>query len=50
MKNLVLATAVIGAMSVAAIADANAWTRSGTATGPRGTSSVNVTGGCALTS
>jgi uncharacterized low-complexity protein len=47
MKKLVLTSAVIGALSVAAIADANAWTRSGTATGPRGTSSVNVSGGCA---
>lgn len=47
MKKLFLTSAVIGALSVAAIADANAWTRSGTSTGPRGTSSVNVTGSCA---
>ena len=47
MKKLVLTSAFIGALSVAAIADANAWTRSGTASGPRGTSSVNVTGSCA---
>ena len=47
MKKLVLTTAFIGALSVAAIADANAWTRSRTATGPRGSSSVSVTGGCA---
>jgi uncharacterized low-complexity protein len=47
MKKLVLTSAVIGALSVAAVADANAWTRTGSATGPRGTSSVNVTGGCA---
>ena len=47
MKKLVLTSAFIGAPSVAAIADANAWTRSGTATGPRGSSSVSVTAGCA---
>ena len=37
MKKLVLTSAFIGALTVAAVADANAWTRSGTATGPRGT-------------
>jgi uncharacterized low-complexity protein len=47
MKKLFLTSAVIGALSIAAIADANAWTRTGSATGPRGTSSVSVTGGCA---
>ena len=47
MKKLVLTSAIIGALSVAAVADASAWTRTGTATGPRGTSSVNVTGSCA---
>jgi hypothetical protein len=47
MKKLFLTSAVIGALSVFAVADANAWTRSGTSTGPRGTSSVNVTGSCA---
>ena len=47
MKKLVLTSAVIGALSVAAIADANAWTRTGSVTGPRGTSSVSVTGSCA---
>ena len=47
MKKLVLTSAIIGALSVAAVADANAWTRTGSATGPRGTSSVSVTGGCA---
>jgi uncharacterized low-complexity protein len=46
MKNLFLTTAVIGAMSVAVVADANAWTRTGTTTGPHGTSSVRVTGSC----
>jgi hypothetical protein len=47
MTKLLLTSACIGALSIAAIADANAWTRSGSATGPRGTSSVSVTGGCA---
>jgi len=47
MKKLVLTSAVIGALSIAAVADANAWTRTGSTTGPRGTSSFNVTGSCA---
>jgi len=47
MKNLFLASAIIGSLSVAAVADANAWTRTGSTTGPRGTSSFNVTGSCA---
>lgn len=47
MKKLFLTTAFIGALSIAAIADANAWTRSGSTTGPRGTASVSVTGSCA---
>jgi hypothetical protein len=48
MKNLVLMSALVGALSVAAVADANAWTRSATTTGPRGgTSSLSVSGSCA---
>ncbi len=47
MKNLFLASAVIGALAFASVVDANAWTRSATGNGPRGTSSVGVTGGCA---
>jgi uncharacterized low-complexity protein len=47
MKNLFLASALIGALSVAAAADANAWTRTVSATGPRGTSSAQITGSCA---
>jgi uncharacterized low-complexity protein len=47
MKKFFLSTLVIGALSVAAAADANAWTRSATANGPRGTSTVTATGGCA---
>jgi uncharacterized low-complexity protein len=47
MKKLFLTSAIIGMLSIAAVADANAWSRSATSTGPRGTSSVNVTGSCA---
>jgi len=47
MKKFVLTSVVIGALSVAAVADANAWTRIGSATGPRGTATVSVTGSCA---
>jgi uncharacterized low-complexity protein len=47
MKKFFLTTAMIGALSIAAAADASAWTRSGTSTGPRGTSSVQASGSCA---
>jgi len=47
MKKLFLMSAVIGSLSVAAVADANAWTRSATSTGPRGTSSLQASGSCA---
>ncbi len=48
MKKLILMSALAGALSVAAAADASAWTRSGTATGPRGgTSSFQASGSCA---
>lgn len=47
MTRFFLTSLVIGGLSVAAAADANAWTRSATANGPRGTSSVTATGGCA---
>jgi hypothetical protein len=47
MKTFLLASAMIGALSLATMADANAWTRNATGTGPRGTSSVSVTGSCA---
>lgn len=47
MTKFFLASLVIGTLSVAAAADANAWTRSATANGPRGTSSVTATGSCA---
>jgi len=47
MKKLFLTSAIIGTLSIAAAADANAWTRYGTHTGPRGTSTVHVSGSCA---
>ena len=47
MKKLVLLSALAGTLSIAAVADASAWTRSGTSTGPRGTSSVQASGSCA---
>lgn len=47
MTKLFLTSLVIGTLSVAAAADANAWTRTATATGPRGTSHVTATGSCA---
>ncbi len=47
MKKLIAMSTLAGALSIAAVADASAWTRSGTATGPRGTSSVQASGGCA---
>lgn len=47
MTKLFLTSLFIGALSVASAADANAWTRTGTATGPRGTSHVTATGSCA---
>jgi hypothetical protein len=47
MKKLFVMSALAGALTVAAVADASAWTRSGTATGPRGTSSFQASGSCA---
>ncbi|MGA7807728.1 hypothetical protein [Bradyrhizobium sp.] len=48
MKKFFIASAIIGSLSVAAVADANAWTRSVSSTGPRGgTSSVQASGSCA---
>ena len=46
MNKFFLTSLVIGALSVAAAADANAWTRSAAASGPRGTSTVTATGSC----
>jgi uncharacterized low-complexity protein len=46
MKKLVLLSALAGTLSIAAVAEASAWTRSATSTGPRGTSSMQATGNC----
>jgi hypothetical protein len=40
MTKLIALSTLAAALSVGAAADANAWTRSGTVTGPRGTSTV----------
>lgn len=47
MKKLIAMSTLAGALSIAAAADASAWTRSATSTGPRGTSSMQATGSCA---
>ena len=47
MKKLIAMSTLAGALSIAAAADASAWTRSATSAGPRGTSSVQASGSCA---
>jgi uncharacterized low-complexity protein len=47
MKKLISMSTLAGALSIAAAADASAWTRSATSTGPRGTSSMQASGSCA---
>jgi hypothetical protein len=47
MKKFVLLSALAGTLSLTAIAEASAWTRSASSNGPRGTSSLYVSGGCA---
>lgn len=47
MKKLLTMSALAGVLSVAVIADANAWTRSRSVSGWRGTASVNASGSCA---
>jgi uncharacterized low-complexity protein len=47
MKKLFILSALAGTLSIAAAADASAWTRSATSSGPRGTSSVQASGQCA---
>lgn len=46
MKKLIAMSTLAGALSIAAAADASAWTRSATSTGPRGTSSMQASGSC----
>ena len=45
-KNLTIAL-MSSMLAIAVASEANAWTRSGTVTGPRGTSSVQASGSCA---
>lgn len=48
MKKLLTMAALAGSLSVATMAEANAWTRSGTVTGPNGNSVTRSgSGGCA---
>jgi len=47
MRQLVTMSALMAALSIGAAADANAWTRSGSVTGWRGTATVHASGGCA---
>lgn len=47
MTRFLMLAAGAATLTLAGIADANAWTRSGSATGWRGTRSVSAYGGCA---
>ena len=47
MIKLIAVPMLAAALSAAAIANANAWTRSGSASGPRGTVTTGGSGGCA---
>ncbi|MCA1452902.1 hypothetical protein I6F35_06665 [Bradyrhizobium sp. BRP22] len=46
MKKLLAMSTLAGLLSLATIAEASAWTRYGTYYGPRGVSTVHVSGGC----
>ncbi|MGJ4889065.1 hypothetical protein ACQR0Z_31565 [Bradyrhizobium sp. HKCCYLS3077] len=47
MKTTLGTLLLVAALSAAAAADANAWTRSGSITGPRGTTNFGSSGSCA---
>ncbi len=47
MNRFIALSALAAALIIGTAADANAWTRAGSASGPRGTSSVQATGSCA---
>jgi hypothetical protein len=47
VKTILAASSLAVALSFMATADANAWSRSKTVTGPRGTSTVTASGACA---
>ena len=46
-KKLLTLSGLAAILSVAAVANANAWTRSGSVTGARGTATINGSGSCA---
>ncbi len=46
MTKFIAISALTAALSIAAAANANAWTRSGSFTGPRGTTTYGGSGGC----
>lgn len=46
MNKLMTTTLLAATLSLAAAADANAWTRSGSVTGPRGTTNFGSSGSC----
>ncbi len=46
MTKLIAMSALAAALSIGAAAEAGAWTRNGSASGPRGTSSMNAWGNC----
>jgi uncharacterized low-complexity protein len=47
MKKLLTMSALAAVLSIAVVADANAWTRSRSVTGWRGTASLSASGSCA---
>ncbi|MGH6939256.1 hypothetical protein [Hypericibacter sp.] len=47
MRKLLAITAIAGAVTLGAAADADAWTRNSTVTGPRGTTTIQGSGSCA---
>lgn len=46
MKSILTASSLAVVLSFMVAADANAWSRSKTVTGPRGTATVNASGAC----
>lgn len=47
MKKFLAVSSLAVALTCLTIADASAWTRAATVTGPRGTATVRASGGCA---
>lgn len=46
MKKIIAFSVLSAALTMGALADANAWERKGSVTGPRGTSTVESSGNC----